>query len=369
MTEEETGYKFPPANKFRINAKRFFITFPQCDTPKQEVFDNVKLLPHYQSCIVARELHEDGHPHIHILLICSKELNIRDPRYFDSLAGSYETPVLGNPHKFHANVGSVRKFQACITYTRKSADYLEDNMGRHAQSTRSGSKNVVFQLLRESSSVKEAMDTLLEEDPRSFFLYGSQVSSNLIRIHGTPKPEYTPHSSFTCSFVLPPSIEEWYNQYFTPQELPRRKCLILVGATQLGKTAWARSLGVHCFWRSLFNSDNWHPDAKYLVFDDIEWQFIPNKKQLLTAMGECTITDKYRGKKNIINYKPAIVCCNNMPVFGDDQDYWEANSVIVHIDSPLFSDQPATQLHQPQEEEQEQEDVPHTPTQHEDYNL
>lgn len=135
---------------------------------------------------------------------------------------------------------------------------------------------------------------------------------------------------------LPQAITNWLSVEFPKPE--RAKCLIVVGASRLGKTNWARSLGPHMFWRSQVNYGDWNPDARYIVIDDIDWRFIPQKKGILTQMGEITLTDKYVKKLKVINNKPAIVLTNNEPEFETDSEYWlgTPNCVLVRITEPLF---------------------------------
>ena len=58
---------------------------------------------------------------------------------------------------------------------------------------------------------------------------------------------------------------------------------------------------------------------------------------LFCAMGEFTITDKYRSKMTIRNYKPTIYLSNYLPEFESEEEaeYWQQNSVIVPVYQPL----------------------------------
>jgi len=79
--------------------------------------------------------------------------------------------------------------------------------------------------------------------------------------------------------------------------------------------------------------------AMYLVADDIEFQFFPNKKQWWGAQKEFTATDKYHRKISITWGKPLIFICN------DDQDprrspFWspwfEDNTIAINIYEKLY---------------------------------
>lgn len=146
---------------------------------------------------------------------------------------------------------------------------------------------------------------------------------------------YQPPEWCNKSWILPISIQQWLSQEFTKKDRP--KCLVLVGPSRLGKTQWARSLGRHMYWRGTTNITEWDDQSKYLIFDDIDWKFIPQKKSMLTCMGDATVTDKYKAKKNIKIDKIAIVLLNEFDIDSiEESNYWKKNLFVVYIDQPLF---------------------------------
>lgn len=318
------------SNLFRFNCKRAFLTYPQvsADIDIADILINVKQLPHYESCIIAKELHADGNPHIHILLCLSKAPDWTNSRKLDDLVGK------------HGNYRGIRSFRKCYDYVRKGGNFLEDNfdLGRYTKTTTS--KDDLYRSISQSTGVAEGLKTLLEQDPKEYFTRGTTVKTMLEYLHGKPKPNYTPHAELNGTYAIPQEITDWLESDFRPVSRDRRRCLILVGPTRLGKTSWARSLDpCHIFMRGSVNLDKFHPAAKHIIIDDVPWQFIPNKKQWLLAMGECEFTDKYRPKQTIINDKPAIVLLNDKPDFADEYEYWSNNSVLVEITEPLFNNQ------------------------------
>jgi len=146
------------------------------------------------------------------------------------------------------------------------------------------------------------------------------------------RPVYKRELQFGWS--LPDGITNWMGT--ESQKVERARCLVIVGPTRLGKTAWARSLGNHLFWRGQVNLGEWDQAAKFIVIDDIPWKFIPQKKSLLTQMGDITVTDKYVKKLNVCNDKPAIVLLNEFTGFEEEESYWEANTTVVRLDRELF---------------------------------
>lgn len=68
---------------FRITAKSFFLTYPQCNEEREALktlLDTKGKLVYY---LIGREQHEDGNFHLHALATFEKKLNIKRTTFFD----------------------------------------------------------------------------------------------------------------------------------------------------------------------------------------------------------------------------------------------------------------------------------------------
>ena len=124
-------------------------------------------------------------------------------------------------------------------------------------------------------------------------------------------------------------------------KLPQRpKSLILYGQSRTGKTCFARSLGKHVHHSNTINMEEHRDDVAYAVFDDIGGGLRGfDYKAWLGGQNHFNVTDKYMKKRSITWGKPSIYLCNENPYDTDrgvDFDWLRANTVIVHIDSPMF---------------------------------
>lgn len=93
---------------FRIQAKRYFITYPRCTIGKaaaQEVIHG-RYPGEIEFSVFVDEKHEDGSPHVHALVVFKKIKNIKSVRAFD-----IET--------FHPNVQAAKDLDAVLIYLRK----------------------------------------------------------------------------------------------------------------------------------------------------------------------------------------------------------------------------------------------------------
>lgn len=75
--------------------------------------------------------------------------------------------------------------------------------------------------------------------------------------------------------------------------------LIIEGPTRTRKTAWARSLGLHNYFCGGVDFSVYNNLALYNVIDDISFQYLPCKKELLGSQKDFTVNEKYRKKQRV----------------------------------------------------------------------
>ena len=140
---------------------------------------------------------------------------------------------------------------------------------------------------------------------------------------------------------------------------------MLVGPSRYGKTAFARSLGLHVYvntrWNARLLSGANDPDVRYIVVDDIDSPSVLSDgrsgldgtlsrrdcvirqpwRSLLGGQVDITITDKYLKPLVLRGAMPLIFLANEANDFSHDlclseRDYFDKNVVRVDIMSPLF---------------------------------
>lgn len=139
-------------------AKQWFLTYPQCSLKKEQIQANlwkvhlqgkktVQWTPEtFQFIIIAEETHEDGSPHIHVLLAFRNKFITRDPRVFDFIAGK------------HGNYATVRSLFDSIKYIRKENNYLEigkipQSLGSMTQKT--SKSTLVAEMLKSGKTLED----------------------------------------------------------------------------------------------------------------------------------------------------------------------------------------------------------------------
>lgn len=94
--------------------------------------------------------------------------------------------------------------------------------------------------------------------------------------------------------------------------LERPKSLVLVGPSRIGKTSWARSLGLHAYVATSWDLSSFDSHFDYVVFDDVPWANLSHyAKAFFGCQRDFSVSDKYRKKKRISGGVPCIYCVNN----------------------------------------------------------
>lgn len=106
--EVEGGPPDARNTRYRCRGKKFFLTFPRCETTREAALEKIKeTWPGATQCLIAKETHADGGGHLHVLLIFGAEKNFRRSRWAD--------PIVGQ----HGNYQAVRNLKKVVRYLLK----------------------------------------------------------------------------------------------------------------------------------------------------------------------------------------------------------------------------------------------------------
>lgn len=142
------------ATRFRLRAKRFFLTFPQCEVTKQAAANNIeaKWREDIEAYAIAAETHapttEDpvGGPHLHIVIHFKKEISVSRADFFDCVTGTH-----GN---YQVQKGTL--CQAAEYLTKEDKEPLCFNLDLEAAKRKKSSKFVLIaKLIQEGKTIEE----------------------------------------------------------------------------------------------------------------------------------------------------------------------------------------------------------------------
>lgn len=96
---------------FRLNARHFFLTYPQCTVTREQALEQLKRsILHAVTIKVAREQHEDGSPHLHVLVSCNRKYDCSSRERLH-LRGEDGTVFQGN-YQAARNIAAVNNYIA-----------------------------------------------------------------------------------------------------------------------------------------------------------------------------------------------------------------------------------------------------------------
>nr|QTT61778.1 replication-associated protein [Opuntia virus 2-DBG_56] len=351
----------PRKGSFCVKAKNIFLTYPQCSLSKEEVLHQLQHihLPSNKKYIkIARELHEDGQPHLHVLIQFEGKVQITNNRLFDLVSPTRSA-------HFHPNIQGAKSSSDVKSYIDKDGDTLEwGEFQIDGRSARGGCQkaNESYAKALNASSIEEALQILKEEQPKDYFLQHHNILSNAQKIFQRPPQPWNPPYPLSSFTNVPEEMQEWADDYFgrpLNQRPIRPKSIIIEGNSRTGKTCWARSLGKHNYLSGHldFNANVYSNEVEYNVIDDVAPTYLKMKhwKELIGAQRDWQSNCKYGKPVQIKGGIPAIILCN--PGEGSSfRDFLEKheneslktwtlfNAVFVFLDSPLYENG----IHSPQ---------------------
>nr|AGO02083.1 replication-associated protein [Tomato yellow leaf curl virus - Il] len=336
---------------FKINAKNYFLTYPNCSLSKEEALSQLLALntPTNKKFIrVAHELHEDGSPHLHVLIQFEGKYQCKNQRFFD----------LSSPSRsahFHPNIQAAKSSTDVKTYVEKDGDFIDFGIFQiDSRSARGGqqSANDAYAEALNSGRKSEALNILKEKAPKDYILQFHNLSSNLDRIFQEPPAPYISPFLSSSFNQVPDELEVWVSENVMSSAAQpwRPNSIIIEGDSRTGKTMWARSLGPHNYLcghldlsPKVYSNDAW-----YNVIDDVDPHYLKHFKEFMGAQRDWQSNTKYGKPIQIKGGIPTIFLCNPGPTssyreYLDEEknislkNWALKNATFVTLYEPLFA--------------------------------
>ncbi|ATG71340.1 replication associated protein [Gopherus associated circular DNA virus 1] len=290
--------------RFHLNAKTLFLTYPQCDLPREEALSLLEaaFMTRQRRIIeylIASEKHADGTPHLHCFVKLNKAVNLKRPTELD----------LKN---HHGNYQSCRSPEAVRRYCSKDGNFLTNiTSGTDSQE---GPWRKARKIVKEGGDLKEALLALeeTEKTARDLTIYGSTISQALRSLK--PVTELTSEQTLTS-----------YGPLFQWDQA--KHSLLLFGNTETGKTTLAKLLIPKAlFVRHLDLLLSLTEEHGGVILDDMTFKHLHDEAQiaLLDLQDETHIHVRYRVA--VLPAKlPRIITSNKEP--------WE----VVNMANPAIA--------------------------------
>nr|ALI16122.1 C1 Protein [Tomato yellow leaf curl virus] len=336
---------------FKINAKNYFLTYPNCSLSKEEALSQLKNLetPTNKKYIkVCREFHENGEPHLHVLIQFEGKYQCKNQRFFD----------LSSPTRsahFHPNIQAAKSSTDVKTYVEKDGDFIDFGVfqidGRSARGGQQSANDAYAEALN-SGSKSEALNILKEKAPKDYILQFHNLNSNLDKIFQEPPAPYISPFLSSSFNQVPEELEVWVSEnVMSSAARPwRPNSIVIEGDSRTGKTMWARSLGPHNYLCGHLDLSPkvYSNDALYNVIDDVDPHYLKHFKEFMGAQRDWQSNTKYGKPIQIKGGIPTIFLCNPGPTSSYRQYLDEEknislknwalkNATFVTLYEPLFS--------------------------------
>lgn len=192
---------------FRFNAISVFLTYPQCPLSKDEILKAVDNINKVATYVVARELHEDGNPHLHLFMKFERKLNFTDPNHFD---------VKQQGVTYHPNIQKPRNWKDVIKYVKKGGDYIAHQEIEELMLNKSWK-----QIMAEAKNTKEFMNLVLETYPKDYCLAYDRLKS-MAEQHFKSQDSLSEPIATPGGMTVPAQAESWLNTEVLNFEQVRR---------------------------------------------------------------------------------------------------------------------------------------------------
>nr|ALB26026.1 replication associated protein [Okra enation leaf curl virus] len=340
-----------PPKRFLIYSKNYFFTYPKCSLIKEESTFQLKYLqtPTSKKYIkICRELHEDGEPHLHVLIQFEGKYKCQNQRFFDLVSPSRSV-------HFHPNIEGAKSSSDVKSYIDKDGDTLEwGEFQIDGRSARGGQQtaNDAYAAALNAGSKSEALRVIREFAPKDYVLQFHNLNANLDRIFTPPLEVYVSPFLSSSFDQVPEELEEWVSEnVMDAAARPLRPLsLVLEGDSRTGKTMWARSLGPHNYLcghldlsPKVYSNDAW-----FNIIDDVDPHYLKHFKEFMGAQRDWQSNTKYGKPVQIKGGIPTIFLCNPGPnasykEFLDEEKNsalkaWALkNAAFVFLTQPLYS--------------------------------
>nr|AEK78905.1 replicase [Ageratum enation virus]CAK12834.1 replication-associated protein [Ageratum enation virus] len=338
-------------NRFKINAKNYFLTYPKCSLTKEEALSqllNLQTPTNKKYIKICRELHEDGSPHLHVLIQFEGKYQCKNQRFFDLVSPNRSA-------HFHPNIQRAKSSTDVKSYIDKDGDTLEWGEfqvdGRSARGGQQTANDAAAEALN-AGSKEAAMAIIREKLPEKFIFQYHNLNSNLDRIFTPPLEVYVSPFLSSSFDQVPEELEEWVseNVMVAAARPLRPQSIVIEGDSRTGKTMWARSLGPHNYLcghldlsPKVYSNNAW-----YNVIDDVDPHYLKHFKEFMGAQRDWQSNTKYGKPVQIKGGIPTIFLCNPGPnssykEFLDEEknnalrNWALKNAIFVTLEGPLYS--------------------------------
>ena len=300
-------------SEMKMDGMSVFLTYPQCPETKESLLDFLHTRGTISKCVIARELHEDGNPHLHAYVNFENRIKRVVTRYFDF-------------NEYHPNIDTkIRSVNAVRKYIEKDGDFIDINMDAKEKWEKERThKKVIGQRLLSGEKLHE----VVKDVPDLIFDYGTlQRNLDLYRTDvSRDKPkclEYIPNPWD----IAMPIIEGKQKHYWVWSDKPN-----------LGKTTkFLQPIATqfNCTWYNYEEKfQDVYSDSQFLLMD--EYSSAHLKVTQLNQMCDGTYLYPRKGGAPTCGKFTLLICGNKHPneIYPNTYQYISARFNVIELKEP-----------------------------------
>lgn len=307
--------------KFRVSAKRLFLTYPQTGVSAAETLKQLEYILatwSIESYFIVREKHEKDGNHIHAFIELYRKCNIKRQDYLDLI----ETQIDGTEKKIHGNYQSAKNPEGTLRYLAKdiiteNTDFVISKDLAARLSKKRGMEDIDLATIRlaKEGKIEEAMTLIEKYRPKSYARSHMSIERSFRDMyHKTKiiKPKYK-----TDDFMVPYALEEFLNEQ---RENGYQKTIIIVGRSNTGKTQFVQTYldnegKKYLYARDLNDLAKFEDGVhEFIILDDCDKLSDVSREGILSLLGtedQGSIRILYQAVQ-IPSGTGRIIICNNL---------------------------------------------------------
>lgn len=326
-------------SKPRYQCKNWFLTFPQCELPKETVLERLLACDAVEvvGAVLAQETHEDGNHHIHIALWLKKTVKLYVD-YWDRLTGK------------HGDYSRMRNQLASYKYCHKEdpapleygtipvATLVKDAEVRTYSTggsrTKTGVSNLVAGMCAEPGA---NLDDILTVQPGWAMLHRRQIQDLINHYRNKrimDKAKTWKMLKYTGDNFETKEIVGWLNANIGKERAHKTRQLYIYGDAGTYKSSFLSKLLEYCYSYNIPTHEDWYgdyptsPEPQLCYIDEfkgakftLQWlnQFVEGMRMSLKVKGTVPI---------IKATNPSVIVCSNVSIYYVYRKAIEKNPVM-----------------------------------------
>lgn len=270
---------------FRMQGVNFFLTFPKCRTPKEEVKENILSIfkGEVEWLVVAEEKHQDGDPHLHILIRFLQKKIFNGKLGMKKLDSIVKSTI--QPEGQHGNYQLSRNVRNTLNYVTKERQFLEYGINV-SEMIKNPSKSTKSMQVAKAVMEGSTLTQIMESDPGFAMMNLKKIKEfqTEVRIQRTlktfqqyvilgfkVKPEMTLEEPSQMMIDACLKLEAWCNTNLKTGTVrsPRQKQLWLYGPPCIGKSRFMSKMESYMYTFAIPKDENfldeWYDDVYSLA--------------------------------------------------------------------------------------------------------